>query len=442
MLQSSLRVTTSEPVSPGFAEVFEIDPRHVPRWQRHSYSVARRMLQSSLGQDVASHGLRRGISPLSIPRFDAKVLRRVPNPIKSIPRVLDIAATSVSTPPPPNPDVFLRLRRLACPPVPVWWLSQISLSLRDSWLLCPGTIEVEFCSAAPASLQRFARVQTTVGRSPRGFRMPSAAGWCEATGAGHSPLFHPCGLLVTGEALHAQTLVRCTVAGMEEPCHVPGLRLLSFLQPPPSFFFFSHTQPLPRPVVISRALARLRLVLPRVNPAVPSVHPRRCLGVSPALVPTPSRPRPHHPSWRCLAHAPSPPSLCESRSQLLRTLLRRTTSHNPRNTARAEISRVNVANHSKRGNTYCECERCKEHLGGLREFSDRLSLLDILGTDKGPQAPATFLQKSGAFIKTGSHDRNQSLPPEPKGGEEEDGSGSEGEYGGDGEFDSEHSGDD
>ncbi|KAJ7138550.1 hypothetical protein C8R43DRAFT_1132082 [Mycena crocata] len=142
------------------------------------------------------------------------------------------------------------------------------------------------------------------------------------------PVVHPCGLLVTGEALHAQTLVRCTVAGMEEPCHVPGLRLLSFLQPPPSFFFFSHTQPLPRPVVISRALARLRLVLPRVNPAVPSVHPRRCLGVSPALVPTPSRPRPHHPSWRCLAHAPSPPSLCESRSQLLRTLLRRTTSHN------------------------------------------------------------------------------------------------------------------
>ncbi|KAJ7138549.1 hypothetical protein C8R43DRAFT_865407, partial [Mycena crocata] len=69
-----------------------------------------------------------------------------------------------------------------------------------------------------------------------------------------------------------------------------------------------------------------------------------------------------------------------------------------------------------------ECERYEEHRSVLREFSDRLSLPDILGTEKGPQALATFLQKSGVFTKTGEPRREQEfLQPVPE--DEEDGSG-------------------
>ncbi|KAJ7126411.1 hypothetical protein C8R43DRAFT_958148 [Mycena crocata] len=72
-------------------QLFEIDPHHVPRWLNSTLTMLPcHVLQSSLGQDVASHGLRRGISSLSYPCFDVKPTRHVPCQVE-FPRIVDVA---------------------------------------------------------------------------------------------------------------------------------------------------------------------------------------------------------------------------------------------------------------------------------------------------------------------------------------------------------------
>ncbi|KAJ6609299.1 hypothetical protein B0H10DRAFT_1713802, partial [Mycena sp. CBHHK59/15] len=46
-----------------------------------------------------------------------------------------------------------------------------------------------------------------------------------------------------------------------------------------------------------------------------------------------------------------------------------------------------------------ECERYNEHRGVLREASPQIAIPDILGMEKGIQALAKFLERSGAFTK-------------------------------------------
>ncbi|KAJ6629981.1 hypothetical protein B0H10DRAFT_1676601, partial [Mycena sp. CBHHK59/15] len=48
-----------------------------------------------------------------------------------------------------------------------------------------------------------------------------------------------------------------------------------------------------------------------------------------------------------------------------------------------------------------ECEKYEWDRDLLREVSDQLSIPDILGIEKGIQALAKFLEKMGAFTKTG-----------------------------------------
>ncbi|KAF8159352.1 hypothetical protein B0H34DRAFT_629768, partial [Crassisporium funariophilum] len=57
-----------------------------------------------------------------------------------------------------------------------------------------------------------------------------------------------------------------------------------------------------------------------------------------------------------------------------------------------------------------ECNRYSQHRNILEEFSRSLILSEILGTAKGIQALHTFLQKSGAFTRTGQL-RTQPNPP-------------------------------
>ncbi|KAJ7430606.1 hypothetical protein B0H11DRAFT_1942758 [Mycena galericulata] len=68
----------------------------------------------------------------------------------------------------------------------------------------------------------------------------------------------------------------------------------------------------------------------------------------------------------------------------------------------------------------------------LREVSNQISIPDILGTEKGIQALAKFLESSGAFTKTGQPRREtEPLPPEDEEDDRESDAGSEGGYGGD-----------
>ncbi|KAF8215362.1 hypothetical protein K438DRAFT_1801119 [Mycena galopus ATCC 62051] len=61
---------------------------------------------------------------------------------------------------------------------------------------------------------------------------------------------------------------------------------------------------------------------------------------------------------------------------------------------------------SDRGEYYAkfvlrECQNYAQHRDLLRGASPKLSLPEILGTEKGLQALAKFLEASGAFMKTG-----------------------------------------
>ncbi|KAJ7479312.1 hypothetical protein B0H11DRAFT_2280857 [Mycena galericulata] len=79
-----------------------------------------------------------------------------------------------------------------------------------------------------------------------------------------------------------------------------------------------------------------------------------------------------------------------------------------------------------------DCEKYDEHRGVLREVSNQISIPDILGTEKGIQALAKFLESSGAFTKTGQpRHETEPLPPEDEEDEHESDAGSEGGYGGD-----------
>ncbi|KAJ6589901.1 hypothetical protein DFH09DRAFT_1425380, partial [Mycena vulgaris] len=79
-----------------------------------------------------------------------------------------------------------------------------------------------------------------------------------------------------------------------------------------------------------------------------------------------------------------------------------------------------------------ECEKYDTHRGVLREASAQIAILDILGTEKGIQALATFLERSEAFNKTG-HPRRETEPLATGDDEDESEGGSEGGYGGDGD---------
>lgn len=57
-----------------------------------------------------------------------------------------------------------------------------------------------------------------------------------------------------------------------------------------------------------------------------------------------------------------------------------------------------------------ECELYEDHRGILRDFSPQIVLPDVLGTENGIAALAGFLEKSGAFTKTG---RPRAEPSEP-----------------------------
>ncbi|KAJ7621798.1 hypothetical protein DFH06DRAFT_991444, partial [Mycena polygramma] len=70
-----------------------------------------------------------------------------------------------------------------------------------------------------------------------------------------------------------------------------------------------------------------------------------------------------------------------------------------------------------------ECPRYEGQQHNLREVSRDISLPEILGTKKGIEALAEFLDKLGAFTKPGVPQNEQTLPsfdnePEP---EESDG---------------------
>ncbi|KAK0455776.1 uncharacterized protein EV420DRAFT_1553204 [Desarmillaria tabescens] len=57
-----------------------------------------------------------------------------------------------------------------------------------------------------------------------------------------------------------------------------------------------------------------------------------------------------------------------------------------------------------------ECPRYNGHRDGLRKVSRDLYLPDILGTKRGIEALAAFLEKSGAFTKTGAPKRPPMRP--------------------------------
>jgi hypothetical protein len=54
--------------------------------------------------------------------------------------------------------------------------------------------------------------------------------------------------------------------------------------------------------------------------------------------------------------------------------------------------------------------RYEAHRHILTEASEAISLPEILGTKEGITALATFLEKSGAFTKTGHRPKKQPLP--------------------------------
>jgi hypothetical protein len=90
-----------------------------------------------------------------------------------------------------------------------------------------------------------------------------------------------------------------------------------------------------------------------------------------------------------------------------------------------------------------ECEKYAQYRDLLGDASPELSLPEILGTEKGLQALAKFLEASGAFTKTGQPRRETqplALEDEDNGEDSEeenegDGSGEEETEGSDGEDD-------
>ncbi|KAF7980442.1 hypothetical protein HWV62_38290 [Athelia sp. TMB] len=58
----------------------------------------------------------------------------------------------------------------------------------------------------------------------------------------------------------------------------------------------------------------------------------------------------------------------------------------------------------------CDCPRYQPHRHILSDASRDLSLPEILGTKKGIEALNEFLEKSGAFTKTGTPRTTPSLP--------------------------------
>ncbi|KAJ7727811.1 hypothetical protein DFH07DRAFT_697884, partial [Mycena maculata] len=63
-----------------------------------------------------------------------------------------------------------------------------------------------------------------------------------------------------------------------------------------------------------------------------------------------------------------------------------------------------------REHVLCECPLYEDQRHILKEVSRDVSLPEILGTKKGIEALAKFLDKSGAFTKTGKQRRQQELP--------------------------------
>ena len=57
-----------------------------------------------------------------------------------------------------------------------------------------------------------------------------------------------------------------------------------------------------------------------------------------------------------------------------------------------------------------DCPRYEAHRHTLREFSEDISIPEILGTTKGITALATFIEESGAFTKSGEPRKTWSAP--------------------------------
>jgi hypothetical protein len=74
----------------------------------------------------------------------------------------------------------------------------------------------------------------------------------------------------------------------------------------------------------------------------------------------------------------------------------------------------------------CECPQYEDQRDILRKASRDLSMPEILGTAEGIAALTEFLEKSGAFTKTGDPRRKRDLPtyddePDPQMSDEESG---------------------
>ncbi|KAJ7796049.1 hypothetical protein B0H14DRAFT_2391067, partial [Mycena olivaceomarginata] len=81
-----------------------------------------------------------------------------------------------------------------------------------------------------------------------------------------------------------------------------------------------------------------------------------------------------------------------------------------------------------------ECETYAWHRDILEEVSKEISMPEILGTEKGLRALALFIEKTGAFTKTGQPQATEPLlAEEDDDGSDEGDGGSDGKYGGDGE---------
>jgi hypothetical protein len=80
-----------------------------------------------------------------------------------------------------------------------------------------------------------------------------------------------------------------------------------------------------------------------------------------------------------------------------------------------------------------ECETYAWHREILQKVSEDISMPEILATEKGLQALALFLEKTGAFTKTGRPHATEPLLAEELEDESDDGdAGSDEGYGGDG----------
>ncbi|KAJ6494663.1 hypothetical protein C8R47DRAFT_1116707 [Mycena vitilis] len=83
-----------------------------------------------------------------------------------------------------------------------------------------------------------------------------------------------------------------------------------------------------------------------------------------------------------------------------------------------------------RGNNFPKQQIRGARHASRREASEQLSIPDLLGTTKGLWALATFLEKTGAFTKTG-RPRIETAATPMDDDEDDEEEGSEGGYGGD-----------